>query len=276
MSDTNEKFLTVKNIDKIICEYCNREFAQNKNLRKHYERCKEKPIQTQKEQYDNQIQTLQNQLQTRIQQYEQQLQTQKEQYEREIQSLKEQLDEFKTQIFEIAKQPKQNTIHNNHSQNHTNIQNNHYNQYIELLAPMTLTSERVEQELAARDQDKLFKEQGTHGVLDFVTEILHDPETGKQMIVCVDISRNKYICVMDGKVVVDDGLLQTRSIFSDVIRKSLFHNGIRWSKLEPDNENHYWEKILNIRQYVENISNCKEFKNRFEKTKLQKQIKEQT
>lgn len=259
-----------------VCSYCDKQLSSKCYLLKHIQNCKLKDrtilnreLQIQKEKYDQE-------LQTRIQQYEQQLQTQKEQYEREIQSLKEQLDEFKTQIFEIAKQPKQNTIHNNHSQNHTNIQNNHYNQYIELLAPMTLTSERVEQELAARDQDKLFKEQGTHGVLDFVTEILHDPETGKQMIVCVDISRNKYICVMDGKVVVDDGLLQTRSIFSDVIRKSLFHNGIRWSKLEPDNENHYWEKILNIRQYVENISNCKEFKNRFEKTKLQKQIKEQT
>jgi chromosome segregation ATPase len=119
----------------IKCSYCEKEISSKSNLSKHLKICKikekldldsrqqtqreqyENQLQTQREQYEQQIQNLTTENQTRQQQYEQQIQNLTTQYEQQLQNLKEQLDEFKTQIFEIAKQPKQI---NNNTQTTTN------------------------------------------------------------------------------------------------------------------------------------------------------------
>lgn len=60
----------------ITCEYCKNEFAQMKNLKKHYERCKTRPVFL-----------IQQQLQ---QQHESEIQMQRERYEKEIEELNKQ------------------------------------------------------------------------------------------------------------------------------------------------------------------------------------------
>jgi DNA repair exonuclease SbcCD ATPase subunit len=102
----------------LICKYCEKVITNKFNLSKHIKICKRKEIfdlherhENTKEQYENQLRTTieqyENQLRITIEQYENQLRTTREQYENEIESLKEQLSEFKTQLFDIAKQPKQ-------------------------------------------------------------------------------------------------------------------------------------------------------------------------
>jgi hypothetical protein len=84
------------------CKYCNKTFTRTNNLTRHYLVCKSKEINSNKEKYE----------------YENQIM--REQYEREIQNLRIQLQnqqlqikKLETQIFEIAKQPKESHIHNN-------------------------------------------------------------------------------------------------------------------------------------------------------------------
>jgi|688.fasta_scaffold518073_1 hypothetical protein len=109
----------------ITCEYCNQTFAENRNLKKHYERCKKKSvfqheqqIENQKEQYEqrlaNQLEQHEKQIENQKEQYEQRLANQREKYEKEILNQKEQIEklelqnrEYHNQLFEIAKQPKQ-------------------------------------------------------------------------------------------------------------------------------------------------------------------------
>jgi hypothetical protein len=78
-----EERKTEKIITSFVCGYCKRIFTQNRNLKQHDERCKEKPIfiltekhkeeiQQLKDQYENQIQVIQAQLYIQQQKIEEQ------------------------------------------------------------------------------------------------------------------------------------------------------------------------------------------------------------
>jgi len=71
----------------IVCEFCNRIFAQSKNLKKHYERCKNKPVLIQQQQYEQQIKSLKEE-------HKNEIQFLKEQHEFQIQSIKEQQKKY--------------------------------------------------------------------------------------------------------------------------------------------------------------------------------------
>ena len=201
------------------CEYCDFNFTTHQSLKRHYGRCKEKEKRMLIIQYESQTKNLQEQLQMSFQkqceQYETQLQKQREQYEIQIQNLKEQLSEFKTQIFEIAKQPKQ-------INNHTNS-NTHNNQktlnMINQLAPYDITAERVQEILDSHALEKVFKD-GPNSIADFVVEkILTDPDTQKPKLIATDRSRGvfKYKDT-EGNVHVDNKLTKT----TDILQKPLF------------------------------------------------------
>lgn len=207
-----------------VCQFCTVNFSTNQSLKRHYSRCKDK--------MNSEITT----------NYETQLQTQREQYEFQLQSLREQLDEFKTQLFEIAKQPKQNITNHNNSKTTNQIQNNQYNQYREYLAPMTLTQEKVRAKLLENGcQQKLF-EGGKHAIIEFVIELLC--EDGKQMVIRVDLNRNIYR--IDDKIYVDEDLIEIRDIFTEPIKKSLLKEYSRLSEMYPKKNYIFKTRCLNI------------------------------
>lgn len=140
----------------------------------------------------------------------------KEQYEGQIHSLKEQnqqlkeiyemkLKELQNQIFEIAKQPKQHNINNNH----TTTQNNQRTlNIVNQLAPLNLQEqekwmERIKEEFTAET---------FYGGSDKIIELanrtlLTDPETQKPKVICTDINRRhyRYIDENTGELKTDPG-----------------------------------------------------------------------
>ena len=201
------------------CNYCEKSLSTKNALQRHQMICNKRELQiqkeqlqtqlqTQKEQLQTQIQTLQTQLQTQKEQHEiqlqSQLQTQREQYEIQLQTLREQLDEFKTQIFEIAKQPKeQNTIHNTTKTITHNEKINILNQ----LAPMDFeqSQEEIEKIIKAHFTEEVFL--GGPGAIArmIVRHILQDPESNKYRLLCTDSSRKhfKYVDSKTGEVQID-------------------------------------------------------------------------
>lgn len=198
------------------CEFCKRIFTQNRNLKQHTERCKQKDIVLLTQQYESQIQIIQEQLEHQREEYEKQLEHQKEQYEQHIQSLKEQLTEFKTQIFEIAKQPKQ--INNNNSKHTTNNNQKTLN-IMNQLTPYDLTVERVQNILDKYSLEKIFKN-GPNSIADFVVEkILTDTETQKPKLIATDRSRGVFKYKdSDGNIHIDNKLTKT----TDILQQPLF------------------------------------------------------
>jgi DNA repair exonuclease SbcCD ATPase subunit len=127
-----EERRTEKEMIQFTCDFCNQNLSNSQSLKRHHTTCKKRTcfliqenfqhqIQSLKEQYEQQIQSLKEQYEQQIQslkvQHKQQIQSLKVQHEQQIQSLKEQLSEFKNQIFEIAKHPKQSTVTNNNNTN---------------------------------------------------------------------------------------------------------------------------------------------------------------
>ena len=123
-----------KEMIQFTCEFCSKIFSFRKSLKRHYPVCREKLIHEieQIKVENTQLQVEKNQLVQQLEQLEQKCQSKKKQLdqqrkeyeqqldqlhkeheqqlhikEHEIQSLKEQLSEFKNQLFEIVKQPKQ-------------------------------------------------------------------------------------------------------------------------------------------------------------------------
>jgi hypothetical protein len=135
-------------------------------------------IETEKEQYESQIQTLKENC-------EKQIQIQKEQYEKQIQTLEKQLEEFKNQIFEIAKQPKQiyNTKNNQRTLN-----------IVEILAVYNLNKEEIKHVLKEQFTIQTFHG-GPKAIMEVVNTLIVDPETQKSKLICTDINRQtfKYI-----------------------------------------------------------------------------------
>ena len=208
------------------CEYCDKIFSFQQSLKRHYSSCKkiqQQQLQNQKEQYETQLQLQQTQLQLQLQTqlqiqkeyYETQLQNQqiqlqnvREQYEIQIQNLREQLDEFKTQIFEIAKQPKeqhhQNTINNNTTKT---ITHNEKINILNQLAPMDFeqSQEEIEQIIKTHFTEEVFLG-GPRAIAQMIVRhILQDPESNKFRLLCTDSSRKhfKYVNAKTGEVQID-------------------------------------------------------------------------
>lgn len=266
-----------------VCEFCALTFSTNGSLKRHYSRCKKKTnsdinvkLETQRDQYEQQLQSQREQHERENQllreQHEREKQLLRDQYERELQLLRTQLEKFETQLFEIAKQPKHNITNHNNSKTTNQIQNNQYNQYREYLAPMTLTQEKVRAKLLEDGcQQKLF-EGGKHAIIEFVIELLC--EDGKQMVIRVDLNRNKYIYRIDDKIYVDEDLIGIRDIFTEPLKKSLLHEYSRLSKLYPKKELRLQDQMSKYLDIVDQIANNKKFKNHFEKSKINVKIEE--
>jgi hypothetical protein len=208
----------------INCEYCLGEFSCKKTLHKHYDRCKHKIIR----EYENQIQSIKDQSEQKIQtqqekyerelqiikvQTERELQTQREQYESQLQLLKEQLEKFETQIFEIAKQPKQILNHNttkttNNNQRNMNIINN--------LTPLNLTPEGVKKTLEEVYDENVFLGGPDSIARITANHILKDKETGKYRAICTDTSRNIfYYQDSNNKLIRDIGLKEIHRLLEE-------------------------------------------------------------
>jgi hypothetical protein len=168
----------------------------------------ENQLRTTREQCENQLRTTreqcENQLRTTREQYENQLRNVREQYDNEIESLKEQLSEFKTQLFDIAKQPKQQqqiTNHNNNSQ----TTNNRILHITNHLIPIQ-TDEEIRKMIDNQYTRDIFLG-GSESLKDMTVSILKDQETGKYRTVCSDTSRSVfYYLDNENKLVKDIGM----------------------------------------------------------------------
>ena len=183
------------------CEYCNSTFSRQNVVYRHYQTCKMKILHDQKEIYESQIQT-------QRERYEKQLEEQQKQHEKEILIQKEQIEkleiqnrEYHNQLFEIAKQPKQQQITNTQTTNNRilNITNN--------LVPMDLTDEQIREILKKKYTREIFLG-GPDSITEMtVSQLLTDQETGKFRIVCTDASRNVfYYQDCDENLVKDIGM----------------------------------------------------------------------
>jgi len=229
-------------MSELFCEYCNRNFAQSQNLKKHYERCKlksvrmlevefenlknkfqldcekyEQQLQTQQQQHEQQLQAQQQQheqqLQAQQQQHEQQiqtvsekLQTQREQYERQLQNQQLQIERLEGQIFEIAKQPKESHIHNNNTQNNTH-NNQRIMNIINQLIPMNLSEDDLRHLVTKYYTTDTFLG-GPESIAQMtVDHILIDQESGKFRVVCTDTARGIfYYQDADNNLIRDIGM----------------------------------------------------------------------
>jgi hypothetical protein len=200
------------------CVFCKKQFSSKSNLTKHLHSCKRKDF----FEYESRIQTLKEQyereLQTQKEQYERELQTQKEQYERELQMARKHIEKLENQIFEIAKQPTINHMHN--TTKHTTNNNQKTLNIINQLAPYDLTVERVEEILSDYNHilEKVFGN-GPSGIADFIVEkILIDSESQKPKLVATDRSRGVFKYKdSDGNIHIDHKLKKT----TDILQKPL-------------------------------------------------------
>jgi hypothetical protein len=117
------------------------------------------------------------------------------------------LDEFKTQIFEIAKQPKEqntNTINNNTTKT---ITHNEKINILNQLAPMDFEQSQVELEkiIKIHFTEEVFLG-GPRAIAQMIVRyILQDPESNKYRLLCADSSRKhfKYVDLKTGEVKID-------------------------------------------------------------------------
>jgi hypothetical protein len=206
------------------CLYCEKYYSNKPNLSRHQPTCpalklyhsnqnlKKELVQQQtrcdeqKEYYEQKFQTLQEQHEKEIRYQREFVQNLQEQHEKEIQSLKEQLTEFKAQLFEIAKQPKQVTNNNNNNTN-TQTTNNRILNITNNLVPMDLTDEQIREILKNKYTREIFLG-GPDSITEMtVSQLLTDQETGKFRIVCTDASRNVfYYQDCDENLVKDIGM----------------------------------------------------------------------
>jgi hypothetical protein len=186
----------------------------------------EQKFQTLQEQHEKELRSQREFVQTLQEQHEKELRSQREfvqtlqeQHEKELRSLKEQLIEFKTQLFEIAKQPKTVTTHNT-----TTTQNNSRNTaIINQLAPFDLTKDWITQMF-----DQHFTLDTFHGGPDEIAKltaqvILTAPESQKPKVICTDISRKNFRYVEHGEqqeLQVDPGFQRTHALIKEPLSKA--------------------------------------------------------
>jgi G3E family GTPase len=267
------------------CEFCNSNFTTIQSLKRHYDRCKEKrkiqheqELQTQQQQHEQELQTQQQQheqeLQTQQQQHEQELQTQQiqtqqqlhsltekirfqqqqhdqqiqnltNQYEKQIEILKEQLDEFKTQIFEIAKQPKQI---NNNTQTTTN-NNQRIMNITNQLIPMNLSKDDLRHLVTKYYTTDTFLG-GPESIAQMtVDHILIDQESGKFRVVCTDTARGIfYYQDADNNLIRDIGMQKIQEKLIAPLNEA---TRLEYERLEKKNQMHP-HRLTNL--YGENLS----------------------
>jgi hypothetical protein len=213
-----------------ICDYCKHNFSTNQSLKRHDINCKEKQKQIYEkglfEQYEQQFkkqhehfEQQQKQLKKQIECYEQQLKEQQIQYEKQLEKLELQIQKLENQIFEIAKQPKQQFNNHNNSNNTTTNNNQKTLNILNQLAPYDLTVEMVQETLEKYALEKVFKD-GPNSIADFVVEkILTDSVTRKPKLIATDRSRGVFKYKdPDGNVHIDNKLTRT----TDILQKPLF------------------------------------------------------
>jgi hypothetical protein len=217
------------------CIYCNKILKTKQNLNMHYDRCKVKKVNDQREK-DNQVKILQDEKDNQIQQMfdenkslklelqklkdekillcneNKQLQLQNDEHKQQIKHLQDQL-------VEIAKMPK--TVNTHTTTNHTTTTNNNHQRTLNVtnqLATYDLTSEKVQEILGEHTLERVFIE-GSNGIADFVVEkILHDPKSKKPKLVATDRSRGVFKYKDDeGNIHVDHKLKRT----TDMLQKPL-------------------------------------------------------
>jgi len=139
-------------------------------------------IKNQQTEYEEHLQKQQQQYETKIQILDQKINEQKEQIEKlELQNL-----EYHNQIFEIAKQPKQQQITNNNSQ----TTNNRILNITNHLIPIE-TDEEIQKMIDNQYTRDIFLG-GSDSLKDMTVSILKDQETGKYRTVCSDASRSVF------------------------------------------------------------------------------------
>jgi hypothetical protein len=209
------------------CEYCSNSLSNNQSLKRHHLTCKKKnkyipeiQLQVERDQYEQQIQNLkyqyEQQIQTQQLQYEQQLQTQQlqieklesqiEKLESQIEKLESQIEKLENQIFEIAKQPKQNTINNNMQTTNTN-NNQRIMNITNQLIPMNLSKDDLRQLVTKYYTTDTFLG-GPESIAQMtVDHILVDQESGKFRVVCTDTARGIfYFQDADNNLIRDIGM----------------------------------------------------------------------
>jgi hypothetical protein len=192
------------------CTYCNRIFSYAHGLRRHHLVCKQKDIQTLQERYEKELR-----------EQREFIQTLQEQHEKEIRTLKEQLTEFKTQLFEIAKQPKNITTNTTTT---TQTNNSRNTAIINQLAPYDLNKDQITQLFYQHFSLNTF-----HGGPEEIAKltaqvILTNPESQKPKVTCTDISRKNFKYVDEEQAVqVDPGFQKTH----DLIKEPLSQANVR-------------------------------------------------
>ena len=260
------------------CAYCEKQFSRKAYMIKHLNICKkvevsrlttqienvqeqyekkleeqreqyEKKLEEQREQYEKKLEErqfhidkIENQIQNQNDQHEQQLQTK----DKEIQILKYELVEFKTQLFEIAKQPKQVTNHNNQN---TQTTNNRILNITNNLVPMDLTDEQI-REIVKNNYTRNVFLGGPDSIVEMTTsQLLTDQETGKFRIVCTDTSRNVfYYQDCDENLIKDIGM---KDIHKKIQKPLVEATSSHYKKIDEENSMND-DKLSEL--FVENMS----------------------
>jgi len=205
-----------------VCANCGKQFSTPGNLRRHFQTCKaiqnskrDGTYRIQREEHERELRELREEHERELRELREQrirYELQIQQQEHTIASQSKHIDLLASQIFEIAKQPK-NHHHINTMNNKTNIT------IINQLAPYDLETTKIEAILAEHFTPEVF-EGGPRAIARLVAEvILTDPETKKPRIVCTDQERRnfKYIDSDTGELVVDPGFQKTH----DLLKKPL-------------------------------------------------------
>ena len=244
------------------CDYCFKELSSKQSLQRHQNTCKkykdfEIENRRQQNQLEQQIQSLNQQLEQQRKEHEQQLKQQLEQQrkeheqqlqtkDKEIQMIKQQLEKFETQLFEIAKQPKQVTNHNNQN---TQTTNNRILNITNNLVPMDLTDEQI-REIVKNNYTRNVFLGGPDSIVEMTTsQLLTDQETGKFRIVCTDTSRNVfYYQDCDENLIKDIGM---KDIHKKIQKPLVEATSSHYKKIDEENSMND-DKLSEL--FVENMS----------------------
>ncbi len=251
------KYLKSSNkMDTNTCMYCEKTFSYAHGLRRHYLICKQKDIQEVRKQNEElllQIETIQKHYEEKLQnqkdRYEEKLQNQKERYEKELNIAQKQLEKFENQLFEIAKQPKQQQQITNHNNQSTQTTNNRILNITNNLVPMDLTDEQIREIVKTNYTRNIFLG-GPDSITEMtVSRLLTDQETGKFRIVCTDSSRNVfYYQDCDENLVKDIGM---KDIHKKIQKPLVEATSSHYRKIDQENSMND-DRLSDI--FIENMS----------------------
>lgn len=212
------------------CMYCEKYYSNKQNLSRHQLTCPAMKLYLLNK-------SLKEKIQEQQQMFEKKIQEQREQYDKEIHYLKEQLTEFKTQIFEIAKQPK-TTISNQNTQTHNNRNTNIINQ----LAIYDLNQDQITQVLTQHYNLDTFQG-GPEEIAKLAARfLLTDAQSQKPKVACTDLSRKNFKYVdEEQEVQVDPGFQKTHDLIKEPLSKANIR--VYVDELQKDDKYHdQWRK----------------------------------